>query len=454
MHRHIVPADTVHRDTMHADTLHRDTTAHIDTAHRDHLAMPRQQQPQPPMEMSGPLGMPMQREGSGTAWLPDASPMYALHSMRGQSMLMLHGIVYVQYITEGSDRGDEQFGSTNWLMAMAKERAFGGHVTLRAMFSAEAATVGRCGYPDLLATGETCHGVPLHDRQHPHDLFMELAAAYEREVSRSIAFQLYGGLAGEPALGPVAYPHRISAISNPMAPISHHWIDATHITFGVVTAGLFGRKWKLESSVFNGREPDEDRYDINLDPLDSYSGRVWWLPNQRWAFQLSAGRLNEAEPGEAGQPREDITRATASATHHLPFARSSLLSTTLSWGRNTHEDEKTNAMLVESNLDLERHVFFGRAERVEKTGHDLGLEQEAPALADRTFTLGQLTGGYLHQFRPIGDLMLAGGVRLSLSFIPDDLEPVYGTRAPAGATLFVSLRPRAKRMDAHAGMSH
>lgn len=369
---------------------------------------------------------------------------------------MLHGIVYVQYIHEGSDRGDEQFGSTNWIMGMAKRRALLGHVTFRAMFSAEAATVGKCGYPDLLATGETCHGVPLHDRQHPHDLFMELAAAYERELSRSMAFQLYGGLAGEPALGPVAYPHRISAISNPMAPISHHWIDATHITFGVVTAGLFGRRWKLEGSAFNGREPDEDRYDINLDPLDSYSARLWWLPNPRWAFQLSGGRLNDAEPGGAGQPREDITRVTASATHHLPFANSSHLATTLTWGRNAHEGERTNALLLESNLDLERHVFFARTERVEKTGHDLGLifVPDAPAPSDQIFTLGQLTGGYLHQFRPIGDLMLAGGVRLSLSFLPDDLEPAYGTRAPAGVTLFVSLRPRAKHMDAHAGMQH
>ena len=201
--------------------------------------------------MTGVLGIPLTREGSGTSWLPDSTPMYAKHAQFGSWNLMLHGNVFVQYIDEGSNRGDEQFGSINWLMGMARRSLGRGQLFLRAMLSAEPWTVGNCGYPDLLATGELCNGEPLHDRQHPHDLFMEVAAGYERPISDDVAIQLYGGPSAEPALGPTAYPHRLSSFPGPLAPITHHWLDATHISFGVITAGVFSRKWKVEGSLFN-----------------------------------------------------------------------------------------------------------------------------------------------------------------------------------------------------------
>jgi hypothetical protein len=129
---------------------------------------------------------------------------------------------------------------------------------------------------------------------------MELAATYDRPLVRDIRLQLYGGPAGEPALGPTAFPHRISAMPSPLAPISHHWLDSTHITYGVVTGGVYGKRWKAETSVFNGREPDEDRTNFDFGALDSWSGRVWFLPTSRWALQVSAGHLTEAEAGHDG----------------------------------------------------------------------------------------------------------------------------------------------------------
>ena len=103
----------------------------------------------------------------------------------------------------------------------------------------------------LLATGETADGVThLVDRQHPHDLFMELSASYSFAHGEDETFFLYGGLPGEPALGPPAFLHRFSGMDNPEAPISHHWLDSTHITYGVVTAGFVYRGWKLEGSIF------------------------------------------------------------------------------------------------------------------------------------------------------------------------------------------------------------
>ena len=387
----------------------------------------------------GPLGEPRTRESSGTAWLPDASPMHALHGRSGAWELMLHGALYVHWLDDGGDRGREQFGSTNWAMGMARRPALGGDLTLRAMLSADPLTADECGYPDLLATGEFCDDEPLHDRQHPHDVFMELAAVYERALSDDLALQLYGGPVGEPALGPVAFPHRISAAPNPIAPIGHHWLDSTHIAFGVATAAVYGRGWKAEASLFNGREPDSERWDLDLDALDSWSGRLWILPTDRWAFQASAGRLTEAEIHAAGGSPIDVTRVTASAGYQRPLARGSWAST-IAWGRNREEGVSTNAFLVETNANLaERDLVYGRAEIVQKTGADLVLPHE---LEGETYRVAKVGVGYVRQIAPWGGLVPGLGAGVTVSFVPEDLEGVYGSRTPAGLQLFFRLRPR------------
>lgn len=240
-------------------------------------AQPAGSQPHDPSQMTHGA-MSSAREGSGTAWLPDASRMYAVHGQRGAWELMAHGNAFVQFLNDAGDRGQDQFGSVNWVMGMAHRNVGAGRLGLRGMFSLEPATVRGCGYPDLLATGERCNSQPIRDRQHQHDLFMEVAAMYDRPLRGTVRWQVYGGPAAEPALGPVAYPHRLSAMPNLLAPITHHWLDATHITFGVMTASVYGNRWKAEASAFNGREPDEQRTDFDLAPLDSVSGRVSFLP--------------------------------------------------------------------------------------------------------------------------------------------------------------------------------
>jgi hypothetical protein len=387
----------------------------------------------------GPIGEPRTRESSGTAWLPDASPMHALHGRAGGWELMLHGALYVHYLDDGGTRGREQFGATNWAMGMARRSVAGGDLTLRAMLSADPVTADECGYPDLLATGEFCGEEPLHDRQHPHDVFMELAAVYERAITEDLAVQVYGGPAGEPALGPVAFPHRISSFPNPIAPIGHHWLDSTHIAFGVATAGLYGRRWKAETSVFNGREPDTGRYDLDLDPLDSYAARLWLLPTDRWALQISAGRLHEAEVHEIGGVPIDVTRVTASATYHRPLGGAGGWATTIAWGRNREEGHATHAFLGETALNLaDRDLVYGRLELVEKSGGDLVLPEE---LEEESFTVAKLGVGYVRHMPPIAGFAPGLGVGVTLSRVPDDLEPFYGSTSPAGMQLFFRLRP-------------
>jgi hypothetical protein len=303
---------------------------------------------------------------------------------------MWHGNAFLQFLYETGERGSKQAGSINWVMAMAAREVRGGRLGVHAMVSLEPATIPGCGYPDLLATGEVCDGEAIHDRQHPHDLFMELAAKYDRPLTSALRWQIYGGPAGEPALGPSAYPHRLSAMPNPLAPISHHWLDATHITFGVVTGAVYGNKWKAEASVFNGREPDEDRVDLDLAALDSVSGRFWVLPTPSVALQVSAGHLEAAEGGDAGEPRTNVGRVTASATYHRAFQTESVWATTLAWGRNDEDDQSSNAFLIESSVTLnERDVWFGRVKVAGKPAHDLDIDG-----TDEVFTVAKLQAGY------------------------------------------------------------
>jgi hypothetical protein len=266
---------------------------------------------------------------------------------------------------------------------------------------------------------------------------MELAATYDRPLAGSVRWQVYGGPVGEPALGPTAFPHRISAMVSPVAPITHHWFDATHITFGVVTGGIYGDRWKTEGSIFNGREPDEHRTNIDFGALDSWSGRVWFLPTKRWALQLSAGHLTEAEAGHDGALRTDVDRVTASATYHQRLDDTSIWATTVGWGRNDERGgNATDALLAETNLTWrDRDAFFGRFELSEKSGHDLAIE------ATDIFTVAKLQAGYTRYLDAWKGLKPGVGVGVSSGIVPQSLESLYGGRANLGIAVYLTLRP-------------
>ena len=390
-----------------------------------------QQMPMPP---AGQMSIP--REASGTAWLPDNSPMYALHRQRGPWQIMFHENAFLQSLHESGARGAGQTGSINWIMGMAQRNVGPGRTSFRAMVSGEPWTIGGCGYPDVLASGEVCKGEQIHDLQHPHDLFMELAATYDAPLRGQTRWQLYGGPAGEPALGPVAYPHRLSAMPNPIAPISHHWFDSTHVSFGVVTAGVYGDRWKAEGSAFNGREPDENRKDVDFGSLNSFSGRFWFLPNANVALQVSAGRLNEAEAAEGNGPRTNVDRVTATATVHRVRERS-VWATTAGWGRNAELGIATNALLAETSFTLaDRDAWFGRVEVSGKTAHDL----DVTGLSDDLLTVSKLQGGYT-RYVPVGRFRAGLGVEGSLGFVPEQLKSLYGRRANPGGGIFLTIRP-------------
>ncbi|MEP6496301.1 MAG: hypothetical protein ABJF01_26775 [bacterium] len=400
-----------------------------------------------------PLGVSMDRLGSGTTWIPDAVALPSRRFNAGSWNLMVHGFVFGEYDKQSGDRGGSQFGSVNWGMLMATHELAGGRFQARTMLSLDAAGVTSRGYPLLLQSGETFNGVPIHDRQHPHDLFMELGAMYDRPITKDLGLTLYAAPSGEPALGPVAFMHRPSAMDVPSAPIGHHWEDATHISFGVLTAGVFAHDVRIEGSVFNGREPDQNRWDFDPIKLDSYSGRVSYNPNAHWALNAGFGYLKSPE---ALTPSMSMHRTTASAMYGEKLGNDGQLATTFLWGANKHSDHPglSHSGLVETEAVLDRwNTLIARVEVVQKSADDLVLTAPQFSFAPtQTFNVGTLAFGYIREVLPMKLATLGLGAMGTVNVVPQSLQVAYGSRAPVGLFVFLRLRPIASRDAGMAGM--
>lgn len=379
---------------------------------------------------TAPAAAPNGVLGSGTSLLPAADGgMHGLHLSAGDWMVMAHGSAMLAFTDQGGPRGDDMAYSSSMAMLSA-ERAFGGGARLRlsSMFSLDPINGAR-GYPNLFATGETAGGQPLVDRQHPHDFFMELSARVDVPLADGLTGFLYGGPVGEPALGPTAFVMRRSARYMPLSPIGHHWFDSTHVTFGVVTAGIATRGVQLEGSAFRGREPDEERWDIETPRLDSWSLRATLTPSPNWALQLSHGRL---EQPEAMHPGQDERRTTASA-HYAGGGISAMLGFS---AKDRVPGPTRTAWLGEVNWDVTaRHSLFGRIENVD--ADELFPDHDDP-LHDQPFRITRFEAGYAHRI-PLGRAAeLALGGALAAYAKPDALDDAYGN-APLGYTLFARL---------------
>jgi hypothetical protein len=374
------------------------------------------------------------RIASGTAWQPAGTPHVGWHWNPGGWRLMVHGLFFGGYDWQSGPRGGKAAAGIGWVMAMARRDGQTNALVLRAMLSPEPWTVRDGGYPLLLQTGETYQGQPLHDRQHPHDLLMELGAVFTQQLTPGLALQGYAALAGEPALGPVAFPHRASALCDAMATLGHHWLDSTHITFGVLTLGVLARRVKLEGSWFNGHEPDERRWDVDLHRPDAWSVRLSVAPADSLTGQVSFGHL----PG-GGHHAQDLQRGTASLSHRASFLEAGHADTLLALGLN-RMDGTSLAALAESTVDLDGYnVLFTRLEFVQKAGHDLALP--APLDAQEHDVLSGVLG-YLRNFGPVAGLLPGLGLRVAGTYVPPALGPFYGNRRlPLGAMVYVRLLP-------------
>lgn len=392
------------------------------------------------MMMHGMYGTyPMERDSTGTSWAPASTQMPGIHRSPDQWFLMVHGFLMAIYDDQGGPLGGNKFFSENMFMFTAQKDFGNGTFALRNMISIEPATIGCNGYPLLLQTGETCNGIsPLINRQHPHDFLMELAAVYTYRFSKENSLFGYFGYPGEPALGPPAYIHRFSAFFNPEAPITHHWLDSTHIVFGVATVGYVHDWMKIDASIFTGREPDQHRWNFDPPRFDSYSVRLSINPTKNIAAQVSYGFLKSPEQLE---PNVNTQRTTASISYNKAWAASNW-QVTAAWGLNCNSPgHNLNGCLLESAIELDnKHVIFGRAEYVAKD--DLFIPPSPDA--NKVFNVGKVDLGYIFEFPLIPYTLWGLGFVGSASFVPNDLKSAYGG-TPLSYMVFLRIELKDKK---------
>src|SRR5712691_10246515 len=372
--------------------------------------------------------------------------------MAGMAMphwqLMTVGAVRLLYDHQGGPSGDDAFESSNFGMFMTQRDVAGGRVTLMMMNSLEPATIPDGGSPQLFQTGEAFRGRPIVDRQHAHDLFMNLAATYRGSLGDQGAYWVQAAVRGEPALGPTAFMHRASAGENPSAALGHHWQDSTHITNNVITVGAGWRWLSLEGSAFHGAEPDEHRWDIEGGGLDSVSGRVRADLGRGWSSQVSYGFLKHPEALQPG----DLRRTTASL--HYGAAGDRPLAVTLLWGRNREEHGTTDSFLGEAAYQLtELDQVYGRVERVEKPLGLLltkSLDMASHGGAEAVVPVRAFTAGYFRDLKIFETIRAGLGADLTAYGVPSDLQEVYG-QFPVSVHVFARLRWNKGHGGTHGG---
>lgn len=392
-------------------------------------------------------------ESSGTSLMPGSAMMDMIRRNWDGWQTMVMAEAFLADTQQSGPRGADKLFSTNWSMFRANHALAGGILTLRTMLSLEPATITGRQFPALFATGETAFGRPILDGQHPHNFFMELAAEYTHPLGAHSAFTVYGGPVGDIALGPTAYPHRISSVEFEFLPvIGHHWEDATHISRNVVTGAISYRWFRVELSGFNGQEPNENRWNLPVPGIDSWATRVSIAPSMNWVAQASVGRLAHPESTSFA----DVVRATASVTYNRPFSAGWWASSAI-WGRNHFTApfaRNRDAYLAESTVHLTSGSdYFGRFERV---ASDELLEQAAnisQALAEPpgpAYWVNAVTAGYAHEIPSLPFLRTSLGGAIEFYAIPQPLQHAYG-RHPIGGQIVLRVwarRPHAPQMPA------
>lgn len=384
------------------------------------------------------LGLPRARFGSGTTWLPDASPLYAVIPHKNRWGILVHGNLYTGYNWFGSKRGGQRFMGRNTLVVAPFRTFRKSELSARLAISFEPFTIGNRGYPLILQAVQEKDGDWMYDKQYALDLFRELAVTWSWEVTRHWAATIYAAAAGEPALGPVTFTQRISASADPLAPLGFQVQEASHASFGVLTVGAFTRDIKLEASWFNGEVPGNKRYGLYLRRPDSYSVRFTYNPMRAWSAQVSYGFLERPVPE---QPDRSDHKFSTSIAYTEWYGADAGFATTLSAAeRVTTRGERSGAVLLEGYWNVDgHHALFGRAEVVQRTGIELALSSKT----EGRYPVGTLAGGYVYYFGPLVSLAPGLGVRASMSPMAKALEPEYGTRLPLGVMVFAQLRTAA-----------
>ncbi len=357
-----------------------------------------------------------------------SAPMGMIERHIGRWTLDIHGIAFVTDTQQTGPFGADKLFSVNWIMAEASRPLAGGTFTVESMFSLEPATITQREYPELFQTGETAFGKPIVDGQHPHNFFMELSLRYSHPMTDKITWELYVAPVGDPSLGPVPYPHRVSAAELPQATLGHHLQDSTHISYDVISGGLRRGMFHLEASGFHGQEPGENRWIVGYGSIDSYSARLTVTPTENWSGQFSGGYLTKPEALEIGNQ----IRTTASVTYNRNYVHSHWASS-LIWGRvhKTADGENLNSYGAESVYRfLTKNYVTGRVELVDKD----------ELLVPGNFRVGAYTAGYTRDFSVFPGILTGVGANFTTYTLPDALHAAYGH--PHAVLMFMRFKLR------------
>jgi hypothetical protein len=382
------------------------------------------------------------RQSSGTVMQPAAWPMPMLMNSAGKWQFMWMGQAFIAATQQSGPRGADKVYAPNWGMVSAVRPVGKGAFMLRLMPTLEPATVTGRSYPLLFQTGEAAFGRPLVDAQHPHELIMELSAQYARPIGENTVFNIYWAPVGDAAFGPVAFPHRASAMELPQATLAHHWQDSTHIANNVLTVGIGNEKVRLEGSGYRGQEPNENRWNIDLGAMDSWSTRLSVFPTRNWSAQVSTGRIKRPEQFHA----DDVVRATASLHHVVPRTNGNYIATSFIWARNykTIEKHASHAVVAETLIPAGRKNFFtGRfdwAQRDElfENDHELAHEIEHET-GKHAFNVASYTAGYTRDIGTFRNMQTGIGANFTVYQIASELKRFYGD-TPKGVTFFLRVR--------------
>ena len=397
------------------------------------------------MNMAGDPGTLLMDQASGTSMNPKSWPMPMRMMNLGSWRTMWMASAFIVDTQQSGARGHDKFYSPNWFMEAAEHSVGKGSFLFQLMLSLDPAMITGRSFPELFQTGETAFGKPLVDAQHPHNFIMSMGLNYARPITENTIVQFYFALVGDPALGPVAFPHRASAAELPQAPLGHHWQDSTHIADEVVTMGITHRKVRLEASGFYGTEPGENRWIIQTGPIDSWSTRLSVFPSKNWMTQVSVGRLARPERQSPG----DVVRSTASLHYTRPLPGGSW-SSSLIWGRNhdTLTQRNLNSYLAESELPIGRRNFLtGRAEFVDKDelfSDRPDLEERLNRTVGSTFRIGAYTAGYTRDVELSRYWETGVGANFTVYSLPLAIRPYYGDH-PFGVSVYLRVRLRAGR---------
>jgi len=433
---------TANAQHNHIDTTKTHRPMHMDMHHSMNIKDTTMRHHHMMMSSQYATDLPMNRDGSGTSWVPDESPLYAYMIHGKKWMTMIHGNLFARYnvqdVFKSGSRGGHHFDAPNMLMGMSQRKVGrNGLFGVNVMLSLDPFTVGNGGYPLLYQTGESYQGAKLVDRQHPHDLFASIGLSYAQHIAKSTDAYVALGYPGEPALGPPVFMHRLSGINNPDAPLTHHYADATHITFGTATLGIRHKDFKLEGSVFTGREPDEQRYDFDKARFDSYAVRLSYNPSKTWALQISDGWIHSPEDLE---PNQNVNRFTASAMYAKMLNADSYIATTLVYGQNHFSDNHKTlpSVLLEGTAQLHKTAVYSRYEFVRKDADELSLDDIYPL--NPNFNINAFTLGLNRILFAFKSTDVRGGLQSTLNFSPGQLQSIYGS-VPVGFEVYLRISP-------------